>query len=207
MFLLEQKDNIKILKNTINRILYQYSETLNTQITRADLSKIRRAKNIEDVLTAIPHIFELIPEELMGYGDNLSFYEISILQTLRIFSIYQEANYISTIYKGNLDKENDNDFNNYKFYNLGTALRCLRSSASDSMDKRVNNLLSSRSGEQFYSRLTSLMKILKSNNDSIKINYGDLAVNFFMILIGKRENVVISIGREYYKTPEKRKEL
>ena len=159
--MLEQKDNIKILKNTINKILYQYSETLNTQTTRADLSKIRRAKTIEDVLAAVPHIFELIPEELMGRGDNLSFYEISVLQTLRVFAIYQEANYTSTMHKDNVNKENDSDFDNYQFYNLGTALRYLRSSTSDSIDKRVNNLLSSRSGEQFYNRLTSLIKILK----------------------------------------------
>jgi len=144
-------------------------------------------------------IFSWLPEEVLGTGKDLSKEEQAIVATLQLYALHQQSQIASVVCWPPQKDGAEADI--YRYRNMGTALRVLRSSAdSTAADRRFNAMIMAGTFSELTTHLRQLLKLLKAKSDT-KVDYPQLAEDLFWFSVGTdaAEQVKIRWAREYYR--------
>lgn len=187
----------KLVMSTTKKIINSLSKSLDTSSTKASLAELRNSlgRPLDQSLNALKVIFENMPEEISGYGRELTREELAIFTSLQLYASYQQGRLESVDYEGKEGQWN----------NVGHSLSFLRSSdASNSTDERFNAMITSQSFEELVIHLRHMLKLLKSKNKDVKVNFTKLSYDLYSHLCGYDNSIRINWSRAYYSNKEKK---
>lgn len=178
---------------TSKRILTYLENTKKESSTKAILAQLRNSinKNLGENIESLAFIFSMIPEDKLGIGKNLNYYEQSILTTLQLYAIYQQGEDRSVIYRNE----------DYPYKSLGQSLRTLRNpddqKANKSIDLRFNSLISSTDYKMLNHHLRQIIKLLKAKSEE-QVDFSSLSNDLYAYLLGDVNPIKIKWARYYY---------
>lgn len=178
---------------TSKRILTYLENTKKESSTKAILAQLRNSinKNLGENIESLAFIFSMIPEDKLGIGKNLNYYEQSILTTLQLYAIYQQGEDRSVIYRNE----------DYPYKSLGQSLRTLRNpddqKANKSIDLRFNSLISSTDYKMLNHHLRQIIKLLKAKSEE-QVDFSSLSNDLYAYLLGDVNPIKIKWARDYY---------
>ncbi|EFQ49115.1 type I-E CRISPR-associated protein Cse2/CasB [Lactobacillus iners] len=178
--------------NVTAKILRKIDQTKDTSSTRALFANIRNSinKSSSNNLDALAFVFNNMPEEYIGFGKELSYYEQAILTAIQMYALHQQSNEKSVL----KIEYNEGE----KRQNLGDALSTLRGSDNKSIDRRFNAMILSSNYLQLQNHLRQFIKLLKAKSDA-KVDYASVADDLFWFLKNQKDGVKIKWSRSYYK--------
>ena len=207
---------------SIDKVTHQVIERLynNGDLDKASLAALRSATNFTSPQATMiwPLIFSSFSEEetkdneknnrskfhnFFGQNGQVSYSEQAIFIALKMYALYQRGIDERNVY----EKEDGKD--GLTFFQ---ALNRVRQSKSDdekkSLDRRVNNLFRSTSTEPIFNSLIQLQKLLKSENDTLSIDYVQLARDIYSLQFDyeSMRRVVLKWGQEYFYSNVKSKD-
>lgn len=170
----------------------------NGQPNRAALAGLRTAKTISDhqAVVAWPILLDVIPEDSLSITGKPTKVEKAVFTATKAYALYQQGT-------------NDRCLNDSKGQSIMQALAQLRTSnpdQADALDRRIENLLSTRSVESLTHQLLSLILILKSRRTGQPLSFGRMAQDLFSFQIhtgayNGAHRTILQWGREYYAAP------
>ena len=178
---------------TSKRILTYLENTKKESSTKAILAQLRNSinKNLGENIESLAFIFSMIPEDKLGIGKNLNYYEQAILTTLQLYAIYQQGEDRSFIYRNE----------DYPYKSMGQSLRSLRNpedkGANKSVDLRFNSLISSPNYRMLEYRLRQIIKLLKAKSEE-QVDFFSLSNDLYAYLLGDVNPIRIKWARDYY---------
>ena len=162
-----------------------------------DKAILAAARNSNSILSkqatkVWPIIFSQLDEKDLADKSVPTYAEIAVFATLRCYALFEQGN----------DDVRDREYDPAHSVSLFRALAALRSDdrIKDGLDRRVKNLLSTTNLESVTKSLASLVKILKSNNSKVELDYGSLANDLknFQYSFESARKVSIKWGRDYF---------
>lgn len=192
----------------------------NGDLDKASLAALRNAADFTSPQATIiwPLIFSSIPEEeknqdnelndennlnkFFGKNGQISYSEQAIFIALKMYALYQRGIDERNVYEKKDGKDGLTFFQ---------ALNRVRQGKSDDekkpLDRRVNNLFRSTSTEPIFNSLIQLQKLLKSENDTLSIDYVQLARDIYSLQFDyeSMRRVVLKWGQEYFYSNVKNK--
>ena len=185
-------ESVKKVSGGILKELYAMQES---SMGKAILARLRNSigRNYVDMVDIMPYVFGKLPDEFLGSSKRMTDEEICILTSLQLYAIYQQGEE-SCVY-----------FNEEGYSNIGTSLRVLRSGDdTTAVDRRFNAMITSTEFDELIVHLRHLIRLLKSKQKGIKVDYGRLAEDLYWIRKNKnKENIILNWAREYYKVNSK----
>lgn len=178
---------------TSKHILTYLENTRKESSTKAILAQLRNSinKNLGENIESLAFIFSMIPEDKLGIGKNLNYYEQAILTTLQLYAIYQQGEDRSVIYRNE----------DYPYKSLGKSLRTLRNpddqKANKSIDLRFNSLISSTDYKMLNHHLRQIIKLLKAKSEE-QVDFFSLSNDLYAYLLGDVNPIKIKWARDYY---------
>lgn len=178
---------------TSKRILTYLENTRSEPSTRAILAELRNSinKDLGDSIESLAFIFSMIPEDRLGIGKNLNYYEQAVLTTLQLYAIYQQGEDRSVTYRNE----------DYPYKSLGQSLRTLRNpddqKANKSIDLRFNSLISSTDYKMLNHHLRQIIKLLKAKSEE-QVDFFSLSNDLYAYLLGDVNPIKIKWARDYY---------
>ena len=178
---------------TSKHILTYLENTKKESSTKAILAQLRNSinKNLGENIESLAFIFSMIPEDKLGIGKNLNYYEQAILTTLQLYAIYQQGEDRSVIYRNE----------DYPYKSLGQSLRTLRNpddqKANKSIDLRFNSLISSTDYKMLNHHLRQIIKLLKAKSEE-QVDFSSLSNDLYAYLLGDVNPIKIKWARDYY---------
>ena len=178
---------------TSKRILTYLENTKKESSTKAILAQLRNSinKNLGENIESLAFIFSMIPEDKLGIGKNLNYYEQAILTTLQLYAIYQQGEDRSVTYRNE----------DYPYKSLGQSLRTLRNpddqKANKSIDLRFNSLISSTDYKMLNHHLRQIIKLLKAKSEE-QVDFFSLSNDLYAYLLGDVNPIKIKWARDYY---------
>ena len=207
---------------SIEKVMHQVIERLynNGDLDKASLAALRSATNFTSPQAIIiwPLIFSSVPEEetkdnekndrskfhnFFGQNGQVSYSEQAIFIALKMYALYQRGTDERNVYEKKDGKDGLTFFQ---------ALNRIRQSKSDDekkpLDRRVNNLFRGTSTEPIFNSLIQLQKLLKSENDTLSIDYVQLARDIYSLQFDyeSMRRVVLKWGQEYFYSNVKNKD-
>lgn len=189
----------KLVYSTTERVISSLADNLKISRTKAMLSRLRNSigRPLEENIDAISLIYQYMPEEFYSNFGSLTYEEEAIITTLQLYAIHQQSKQNSV--SGKQEKE--------VWDNIGSSLSYLRLGENSlPFDRRFNALITSQSFEELSNHLRQLIKILKSKQEDIKINYPKLAQDLYDFARGYDERVRLNWSRAYYSNNYKGEE-
>lgn len=187
----EKLNKRKLVYSTTKRVISSIEDNLEISRTKALLSSLRNSigRPLEENIEAISLIYQYMPEEFYSNFGTLTYEEEAIITTLQLYAIHQQSKLDSV--NGKQEKE--------VWDNVGSSLSYLRLGENSlPFDRRFNALITSQSFDELSNHLRQLIKILKSKQDNIKINYPKLAQDLYDFARGYDERVRLNWSRAYY---------
>lgn len=187
----EKLNKRKLVYSTTERVISSLADNMDSSRTKAMLSSLRNSigRPLEENIEAISLIYQYMPEEFYSNFGSLTYEEEAIITTLQLYAIHQQSKLDSV--SGKQEKE--------VWDNIGSSLSYLRLGESSlPFDRRFNALITSQSFDELSNHLRQLIKILKSKQDHIKINYPKLAQDLYDFARGYDERVRLNWSRAYY---------
>lgn len=178
---------------TSKHILTYLENTKKESSTKAILAQLRNSinKDLGENIESLAFIFSMIPEDKLGTGKNLNYYEQTILTTLQLYAIYQQGEDRSVIYRNE----------DFPYKSLGQSLRSLRNpedkNANKSVDLRFNSLISSPNYRMLEYRLRQIIKLLKAKREE-QVDFFSLSNDLYAYLLGDVNPIRIKWARDYY---------
>lgn len=178
---------------TSKHILTYLENTKKESSTKAILAQLRNSinKNLGENIESLAFIFSMIPEDKLGIGRNLNYYEQAILTTIQLYAIYQQGEDRSVIYRNE----------DYPYKSLGQSLRTLRNpddqKANKSIDLRFNSLISSTDYKMLNHHLRQIIKLLKAKSEE-QVDFSSLSNDLYAYLLGDVNPIKIKWARDYY---------
>lgn len=190
----------KELKDIVEERIKRLDEHRGNGYEKAILSKLRRSmgRPIQETVDIWSFLFDKLPENFLGNGEEESKEERAILAILQFYAMYQQGNEESVVYQKGEEKYD---------YNIGDSLRVLREGeATTGIDRRFNRMITSGSWEELIQHLRHLIKLLKAKEKQRKIDFSKLASDLYWFQMGCEEQIKLSWGRAFYRTIEKENE-
>lgn len=195
----EKLNKRKLVYSTTERVISSLADNLKISRTKAMLSRLRNSvgRPLEENIEAISLIYQYMPEEFYSNFGALTYEEEAIITTLQLYAIHQQSKQDSV--SGKQEKE--------VWDNIGSSFSYLRLGENSlPFDRRFNALITSQSFDELSNHLRQLIKILKSKQEDIKINYPKLAQDLYDFARGYDERVRLNWSRAYYSNNYKGEE-
>lgn len=188
------KKDIRFATEQIIRNLHQREGN-----DKAILAALRNSNSIlsRQAATVWPLLFAEMSKDEFSSNGMPTHQEIAVFTALQCYAHFEQGN----------DVIRESDYDTKNSISLFRALAALRRDdrIKDGLDRRVKNLLSSTNLQSVTKSLISLTRILKSNNSTANIDYGDLArdLNNFQFSFESARKVAIKWGRDYFWISDK----
>ncbi len=182
------------ISKTVAKIIHQLYN--NGDLDKGTLAKLRTANSLlsRDATSVWPLIFEYIEDkqDLSQTGEP-TFAENAIFAALRAYAIYQQGTEESVFKHSDDWRENSSLFQ---------AFGQLRSDPdfTDSLDKRVSNVLTSLNFQSAENSITQLVRILKSKGQGGQIDFAQLGEDLYRFQFSSESarQVTLKWGQDYY---------
>lgn len=179
------------------KILIPLANSRETSAGKATLAHLRSSAggSRDSLMKVWPLLFENLPENFLGYGKNLSHAEKSILTSLQMFAIHQQALSESVLI----------NYEEKEFSNMGTSLKHLRSPEDSlAVDRRFNTMITAATYEELVHHLRQMIKLLRSRSkETVKVDYAKLSQDLYWFLRGNEDGLRLAWARQYYRTDKK----
>lgn len=179
------------VKSVIGRILKELYAMQEYSTGKAILSRLRNSigRDYVDMADIMPVVFERLPESFLGNSKKMTDEEMCILSCLQLYAIHQQGEdlCVNTAEEG--------------YSNVGTSLKSLRvGDDTTAPDRRFNAMITSTDFDELTVHLRHLIRLLKSKQKGVRIDYGRLAEDLYYIRKNKnKDNIILNWAREYYK--------
>lgn len=182
------------ISKTVAKIIHQlYNDG---DLDKGTLAKLRTANSLlsRDATAIWPLLFGNIEDkqDLSQTGEP-SFAETAIFASLRAYAIYQQGTEESVFKHSDDWRENRSLFQ---------AFGRLRSDPdfTDSLDKRVSNVLTSLNFQSTENSITQLVRILKSKGQGGQIDFAQLGEDLYRFQFSSESarQVTLKWGQDYY---------
>lgn len=164
---------------------------------KARLANVRHSigRPISESMEAWQFVFENLPDDLRG-NKVLNNNEKVAMTVLQLYAIYKQGNSDAIMAEDEATEKN-----------MGYVFRSLRDEEDTiAIDNRFNTMLTSDSFEELSYHLRTMIKILKSKNRNIKIDYGRLAKDLKQFADGYDEDLRLNWARDYYSYKGEKKD-
>lgn len=190
--MIAESEKRKVLKTT--KEIISYIEKIRDESKqKAILARLRNSINkpLSENFDVLPFLFEKLPGEFLGTSDEASPEEKSILSALQLYALSKQG-------KGRTQNEGD-DFPD-KFLSFGASLRTIREGDKmEALDRRFNAMITSDDFSEWVVHLRHLVKLIKSSEKNVRVDYPRLAEDLFWIAKGYKTNVKLQWSRDYYR--------
>lgn len=187
-----EEKKVESVYSVTAHILAKLSNMLDTSSGKATLANLRNSigKPLSSTVEIWPIVFDHLPEEFLGRGQNSSNEEQAILSTLQLFALYKQGSPQSSI------EISDNK----RYRNIGTSFSTMRTEENRlPLDRRFNVLVTSATFEELLHHLRQYIKLLKSKSKGqVEIDFARLSEDLYWFLRGFDEQIRLSWSREYY---------
>lgn len=192
-------DNVKkinVFTVTAN-ILFQLNINLESGSRKALLAHLRHSigKELSQTVEVWQYVFSQMPESFLSNSGIATKEENAIFTSLQLYALHQQGNDEPVCFFSD-DESKDSKL---QFQNMGFSLNQLRiQDDSKAIDKRFNAMITSGTFTEMSIHLRHLIHIFKNKSKS-KINYAKLANDLFWFQNGKKEQIRLQWGRDYYR--------
>lgn len=177
-----------------NGIVFKLDQTLETSSTKATLANLRNSigKPLSESLAIWPLMFENLPEEFLSQSQLLSKKEIAIITALQLYALYRQGKKTPIFQE---PKE-------ARSQNIGCSFSVLRTGDNAvSTDRRFNALVTAATYDELSHHLRQMINLLKAKTSGeAEIDFGKLAQDLYLFLIGKDEKIRLNWARSYYRS-------
>lgn len=195
----ENVKDVSIYSITYN-ILYKIESIKDSPSGKALLANIRSSINrpISESVDSLAFVFENVPEEFLGIGENFTYQEKSIITAIQLYAMHQQAISESVILKSNGEK----------WRNIGYSLSYLRNEGdSKAVERRFNAMVTSSTFDELSHHLRQMIKIMKSKSKGqIKVDYAKLAEDLYFFLLGNQNGIKLNWSRAFYNNEGEKNE-
>lgn len=199
---MKRREDTKRVAQATLAVLYKIDALRTGSAGKKMLAEIRNSINrpLSRNIGTWGQIFSWLPENILGQGD-LSKEEKAVVAALQLYALHQQssAQNVAWLPEG---KGEESKGDEYRFRNMGTALRGLRiGTQAVPIDRRFNAMIMATTFSELINHLRQMIKLMKAKNDT-KVDYSQLAQDLLLFLMGGEyaEQVKISWAREYYRT-------
>ena len=182
------------VSKAITAIVYRLYN--NGDFDKAALAKLRTANSIlsRDATAIWPLIFEKIEDKQdLSQSGEPSYAENAIFTALKAYAIYQQGTDENVFMHSSDYKEN---------ISLFKALASLRNNPdfTNSLDRRIGNVLTGPNYQSIENSITHLIKILKAQNRHPKIDFSQLGEDLYRYQFSSESarQVTLKWGQDYY---------
>ena len=194
---MDRKTEERLIFSTTKSVIFSIRNMTDESSQKATLAKLRNSigKPLTENIGVIAMVFENAPDEFLGKRGQLSWGEDAILTAIQLFALHQQGKTESVMQE---DEKN---------ISIGASLGYLRNSDdSKSVDRRFNAMISSSTLDEIKTHLRHLIKLLKSREPNVKVDYALLGKDLFRIAKGYKEDVALMWARDYYRVNRKGEE-
>lgn len=186
------------IRSATSRIIYRIYDEGN--FDRAILANLRSSSTImsKQATNVWPILLSELDYRYLSKNGLPTYAEIAIYSALKCYAIYQqgnENNVYASIYS---DKD--------KGLSLFQALANARIDVDlrNSLDRRIEMVLSNTNPTSTIKAIIHLIGILKSNNKNLKIDFSQLSQDLFYFQIGyeSARQICLKWGEQYYGAPK-----
>lgn len=185
----EKREVLKTTKGIISKI-----ENMNDESKqKAILARLRNSINkpLSENFDVLPFLFENLPDKFLGTTDEASPEEKSILSALQLYALNKQGKGIT---------QNEDDDVHDRFLSFGASLKAIREGDKmEALDRRFNAMITSDDFSEWVVHLRHLVKLIKSSEKNIRVDYPRLAEDLFWIARGYKTNVKLQWSRDYYR--------
>lgn len=186
-----ESEKRKVLETT--KGIISYIENINDESKqKAILARLRNSINkpLSENFDVLPFLFEKLPDKFLGTTDEASPEEKSILSALQLYALSKQG-------KGKTQNEDDVPD---KFPSFGASLGVIREGDKmEALDRRFNAMITSDDFSEWVVHLRHLVKLIKSSEKNVRVDYPRLAEDLFWIAMGYKTNVRLQWSRDYYR--------
>lgn len=185
--------NHRIAKATSKMIMQLYN---NGNPNNAVLASLRTSQSVDDhnATDVWPVMFSNLESSDLSKNGLPTYAEIAVYTALRCFAIYQQGHGQTCMYASSLSDGGGQT--------LFKALAKLRQGGnlSDSLDKRIQNVLATNNLQMTINIVVQLISILKQQDSVMKIDFARLAQDLFYFQISpdSARRVHLMWGQEYF---------
>ncbi len=193
---MDWKTEEKIVYSTTKAIIYKIKNMYDESSRKAILAGLRNSigRAITENENILSIFFENIPEEIAGRTGRLSWGEDAVLSVLQLYALYKQG-------------KSDSKEQEESGYSIGIALSFLRNAEdTKSPDRRFNAMITATTLEEFKNHLRHLIKLLKSRENTVDIDFALLSEDLFKIAKGSKDEVALRWARDYYRISKKGEE-
>lgn len=197
-----------IVSEVTNNIIDQLYNS--GELDKASLAALRDASSFEShQATKIwPLFFETINQlnldtkergKILTQTGTPSYTQQAIFTALKMYAIYQRG----------IDDHSVADEKGRSFFQALNKVRNERSEEDrQSLDRRATNLFGSTNIQGILNSLVQLQRLLKSENDTLTINYGKLSADILQLQFDyeSMRKVILRWGQDYFNRPLVKKE-
>lgn len=199
----ERKNTVYSVTNRIASRLIQMEETSSGKATLAELRK-SIGKPLSETIGVWSTLYDQLPEEFLGQGEQLSKEEKSILHALQILALSEQGSKKSGMMAEEEEIDGEKVKNRWK--NMGHTFRSLRMGENTTaVDRRFNALITASTFEEFIYHLRQMTKLMKAKTTA-PIHYGKLAEDLYWFQRGEEERVRLAWAKAYYQRNKKGEE-
>ncbi len=186
---MDEKSKGKKVYAATKSIIKMIEETFDEPEQKAIRAKLRNSigKPALVNIDVLGMVFPSIPYDFLGNG-ALTYEEDAILTSLQLYALHKQGTNESVMPEdGNIT-------------GLGASLGMMRrGEETKAIDRRFNAMITAESFDELKIHLRHLIKLLKSKEETAKVDYPLLAENLFWIENGYNENVKLRWARDYYR--------
>lgn len=177
-----RKSDIYVVTQTmINAI-----ETMeNVGTDKALLSSFRHSagKSLSQSSEIWNFIFQYLPERYLSETGRETAAEKAVCTALQMYALYRQGN---------------GSHSSQKYINFGTSLGKVRSGiGEDTLDKRMNMILTADDFDELSYRLRQILKLCKSR-ETVDINFAKLSEDLYKWLNGRKDTIRFLWAQAYY---------
>lgn len=183
----------KAVSTVVNQVIYQLDKTREFSSAKAALANLRNSigRPYSQTIDIWPLLFEKMPVEFIGRGEELTSREQAILTALQLYALHQQG----------VEQSVSKEFVKGQWNNVGESLSALRAGDdSSAIDRRFNVMITSTTYDELVHHLRQLVRMLRSKKRREKINYGMLANDLNAFLLGDEEKIRLKWSKAYYST-------
>lgn len=187
----------KEIGKSVSSIIVNIYSQLDYSSGKARLAKLRSSMGRSDLVETYPFLFEMIPEELLGYSATLADEEKAIIWSLQFYALLQQGRSDPVYSKSKTGQ------------NLGTSLAKLRTGGdSEAVDRRFNAMILADTEEEFQIHLRYMLRLYKSKIKNGTVDFAMLAMDIYRFIHWEdgKGRIRLTWSREYYRVNSKGEE-
>lgn len=190
------QDNRSFIKEYVSRRIYYYRDHSESSETKSELARLRLGAGLKP--GELPQLWgtflEGLPEQYMSKTGRPSYAEWAIYLSLTLFAVHQQG----------FDLKNQ--CMNKQNMSLGKSAACLVKNDDDleRVRKRFNAVCLSSNMIEMSNYLRGLVRLLKSSDIPIPIDYANLAEDLYTYQFeNSRSSIRLKWGQEFYSNLKK----